>query len=275
MTKGQDIMKDMDVKKKKKWPKVLLTIVVIGGALTGFIAYNASKNMEVMNRTIESGMETISNYAEVKSVDPGEFSQVKMYGLMKFNVSQYDVSNVGNLSVMTVNMGMMQMVSYVITPYEKNMPLMSMDFMYILGKRKAYVEFYDLVSDKNDSRFISVLDALKEFEDRYSSLENIITDPAWYDDLMTVVLHKAGKRVDDEKIEEMFCDAISTYMENAKELDELSDVEKGEKLALTQEYSDNLISKGGVSTDVFKKALGEDKTKKFFDNVFFGTERRK
>ena len=268
-------MKDKDVKKKKKWPKVLLTIAVIGGALTGFIAFNASKNMEVMNRTLDAGMKTLSEYAEVTPVDTGDFSQIKMYGLMKFNVSQYDVSKVGNLSVMTVNMGFMQMVSYVITPYEKNMPLMSMDFMYILGKRKAYAEFYDLVPDRTDGAFMSVLDSLKEFENRYSSLEDITTDPAWYDDLMTVVLHKAGKRADDDVIEEMFCDAIRTYMERANELEELSDAEKAEKLALTREYSDNLISKGGVSTDVFKKALGEDKTKEFFDKVFFGTERRK
>ena len=120
-----------------------------------------------------------------------------------------------------------------------------------------------------------MLDALKGFEDRYSSLEDIAASPAWYDDLMTVVLHKAGKRSDDEKLEEMFCDAVRTYMEKADELDELSAAEKAEKLELTQQYSDNLITKGGVSTDVFKKALGEDTTKEFFDKVFFGTERRK
>ena len=37
------------------------------------------------------------------------------------------------------------------------------------------------------------------------------------------------------------------------------------------EYTDGLIEKGGISTDVFKKDLGEEETKKFFDSVFFGT----
>ena len=268
-------MKDQSLKKKKKWPKVLLALILIIGALAGFIAFNASKNMEVMNSTLEAGMKTLSEYTEVTPVDTGEFTQIKMYGLMKFNVSQYDVKDVGNLSVMTVNMGFMQMVSYVITPYEKNMPLMSMDFMYILGKRKAYAEFYDLVSDKTDGEYISVLEALKGFEEKYSDLGDIVTDPAWYDDLMTVVMHKSGKRSDDDRITEMFCDAVRTYMGKANELEKLSADEQAEKLALTQEYSDNLISKGGVSTDVFKKALGEDKTKELFDKVFFGTARQK
>ena len=136
-----------------------------------------------------------------------------------------------------------------------------MDFMYILGKRKAYAEFYDLVPDRTDGSYTDVLDALKGFEARYSSLEDIAASPAWYDDLMTVALHKAGKRADDEKIEEMFCDAISIYMDQANSLEKLTPEEQAAKLALTQEYSDNLISKGGVSTDVFKKALGEEKTK--------------
>ena len=35
---------------------------------------------------------------------------------------------------------------------------------------------------------------------------------------------------------------------------------------------DGLIDKGGVSTDVFKKELGEAKTRDFFNKVFFGTE---
>ncbi len=268
-------MKEQSVKKKKKLPKVLLVIVLLIGALVGFIAFNASKNMEVMNRTLDSGMKTLSEHAEVTPVDAGEFSQIKMYGLMKFDVSQYDVKDIGNLSVMTVNMGFMQMVSYVITPYDKNMPLMSMDFMYILGNRKSYVEFYDLVSEKDSAEYDDVLSAIKEFENKYSSFEDIATDPVWYDELMTVALHKAGKRADDEKIEEMFCDAISCYMEKANELNELSDEEKAVKLEITQKYSDDLVKKGGVSTNVFKKQLGEEKTKEFFDKVFFGTEKHR
>ena len=268
-------MKDKSVK-KKKWPKVLLIIILLIAALAGFIAFNASKNMKVMNSTLDAGMKTLSECAEITPVDAGEFEQIKMYGLLKFDVSQYEINDTGNLSVMKVNMGFMQMISFVITPYDKNAPLMSMDFMYIMGKRKAYVEFYDLVADKETAEYEDVLDKIREFESKYRSLEDISTDPAWYDDLMTVALHKAGKRPDDDaQIEEMFCDAISCYMEKANELEKLSDEKKAEKREITQKYSDNLISKGGVSTDVFKKALGEDKTKEFFDKVFFGTERYK
>ena len=152
-------MKNNDVKKRKKWPVVLMVIFFIIGFLAGFTTVNASKNMKVMNRTLDSGMKTMSEYASFTPVDPGEYRQIKMYGVMKFDVSQYDIEDTGNLSVMKVNMGFMQMVSFIITPYKKNMPLLSMDFMYIMGKRKAYAEFYDLVADKTTPEYTKVLES--------------------------------------------------------------------------------------------------------------------
>lgn len=263
----------MSDKKKRILPKILLTLLILIAALVCFIFFNGSKNMKAMNRTLDSGMETISKYAKVTPVDAGEYKEIKMYGLMKFDVSQYDISDLGNLSVMKVNMGFMQMVSYVITPYKKGMPLLSMDFMYIMGNRKAYAEFYDLVPDTSTEEYKQVIDKIKEFEGRFSNLDDLQTEPAWYDELMTVVLHKQTKSANDGRVEEMFCDAIRTYMEAADGLEELSDEEKAEKLEITQKYCNDLVEKGGVSTDVFKKQLGEEKTKDFFDKVFFGTER--
>ena len=266
-------MKNTEVKKKKKWPKVLLAIFIIIAILAGFIAYNASKNMKVMNRTLDTGMETISEYAKITPVDAGEYEKIKMYGVLKFHVSQYDIEDIGNLSVMKVNMGFMQMVSYIITPFKKDMPMLSMDFMYILGNRKAYAEFYDFTPDTTASEYAEVLESIKKFEDSYADLEDISTDPAWYDEYTTIALHKAAKRKNDDRVEQMFNDAIRCYMETAKELPLLSDEEKAQKKALTQEYCDNLVEKGGVSTDVFKKALGNETTKDFFDKVLFGTEK--
>lgn len=266
--------------KRKKWPVVLLVILLLIGALVGFIGWNASRNMKEMNQTLDAGMASLSDFCKVTPVDAGEYSEIKMYGLLKFRVQQYDLSypddnDFGNLSVMRVNMGFMQMVSFVITPYGADMPLLSMDYMYPLGNRKAYTEFYDLVPDKSTEAYTKVLAGLREFQGRYSSIGELETGSYWYDDLLSVVMHKKLKRADDKTVREMFCDAIRSYMEAAKDASLLDEAGRAEKLRLTQEYSDNLIKNGGVSTDVFKKQLGEEKTKDFFDKVFFGTARRK
>ena len=58
-----------------------------------------------------------------------------------------------------------------------------------------------------------------------------------------------------------------------KQVKEFEEKEKQEKLMITVNYTDGLITNGGISTDVFKKELGDEATKEFFDNIFFGTAR--
>ena len=153
-------MNNSKSKKSKKWLVIILVILVVIGGIFAVVAVNAKKNTKVMDDTVESGMKTLSEYATVTPVDPGEYKNIKLNGMMNFDVSQYDVENIGNLSVMKVNMGFMQMASYVITPYEKNLPLLSMDFMYIMGKRKSYVEFYDLVENTSSEDYVQTMDLL-------------------------------------------------------------------------------------------------------------------
>ena len=82
-----------------------------------------------MNITQDEVIRIISGFTQLTPVDAGEFSQIDIQGMMKFNTSQYDINGLGNLSVMTSGMASMQMISFVVTPFEKNMPLMSADFI--------------------------------------------------------------------------------------------------------------------------------------------------
>ena len=66
---------------------------------------------------------------------------------------------------------------------------------------------------------------------------------------------------------------IFGYCELVKAFDhEKTEEEKAEKQAITLAYTDGLIEKGGISTDVFKKGLGEEKTAKLFRKVLFATQ---
>ena len=44
------------------------------------------------------------------------------------------------------------------------------------------------------------------------------------------------------------------------------------KLEKASLYVEGLISKGGPSTDAFKKAIGEERTAELFRNILFGTK---
>ncbi|MBR2086152.1 MAG: hypothetical protein IJ906_03280 [Oscillospiraceae bacterium] len=248
---------------------VLICIAALIALLVIVIAVNASKNNKIMHQTIDKGMQELSARYNVTPRDPGEYEDMTMYGLMKFHVDQYDVEELGNLSVMTANMGFMQMVSYMITPYEKNVPLCTLDFMYIMGNRKSYVEFYDLVGDTKTEDYRHVLENLTDMTARYDEVTELPVDAAWYDSYLSVDMHKELK--DDELNEQMFCDALETYLDASKEMETSSAEDAAKQLEITQGYSNGLIENGGVSTDVFKKALGEETTRDFFDQVFFGS----
>ena len=261
-------------KKIKRRYIVMLILLAVIALIVGFFAICAHKNKKVMQRTIDESMEILSSHFHVKELDPGEYAGIRVYGLMKFNVRQYDIEEIGNLSVMTTNMGFLQMASFVVTPFEKNLPLLSMDYMYFPGSRKAYNEVYDLVADKDSPEYQQVLETMKGLYETGKPLADMPRgELPWYDDLLTVKLYKSGKAKQDDEIRGLFCDAVGRYAECAESLPVLSEDEQAAKRQITQEYSDNLIEKGGVSTDVFKKALGPETTKDFFDRVFFGAVR--
>lgn len=262
-------------KTKGKGKKILFGI--LGGLLALIlvvviaVTVIARQNVRAMNSCVDAVLAELRTERAVVPVESGKYEEMTVYGIMKFHVDQYDIQEIGNLSIMRVNMGVMQMATVVITPADKNLPLLSADFMYILNNRKAYLEFYDLVAEK-DEQYMSLLDSLKEVHKNYEHLKDITTTPAWYEHLLTVTVYKGVDKKADADLENMLVDSLHVYLTEAKDFPMLFGEQRSEKQAITIEYTDGLIEKGGISTDVFKNSLGDEETKKFFDYVFFGTK---
>jgi hypothetical protein len=258
------------MKKRKIVMGILCAILAIIVVLAIAVAVIAGGNVRAMDSCVDAVLEELRKEHTVTPVDPGDYKEMTIYGIMKFHVEQYDIEDVGNLSVMRVNMGVMQMATVVITPKDKNLPLLSADYMYILNNRKAYLEFYDVVAEK-DQQYLQLLDGLADVKKNYSHLKDIETTPAWYADLLTVTSYKGGDSKADAQLQGMLVDSLHVYLEHGKSFPLLSEEDRAQKTAITVAYTDGLIEKGGISTDVFKKELGNEETKKFFDQVFFGT----
>lgn len=268
-------MKDTNKKPsklKKILKRILLGILALVLVLVVVVSVIASKNVKAMNHCVDAAMAELRSHYTVTPVDPGEYDDLTLYGLMKFDVEQYDIEGVGNLSAMKVNVGVMQMATFVITPLDRNLPLLSVDYMYMLGNRIAYIEFYDVV-DQKDEAYMNLLEELNAVIDTYNQLENVEIDETWYSYLLTAGAYKNGGFDDDPMLEQMLLDCLKVYLENGSDFPVLTEEERAEKLRITEEYTHGLVDKGGISTDVFKGALGDEVTKDFFDKVFFGTAR--
>ena len=248
---------------------ILLLLLVI---LIMILKVIGSRNSKVMEQTVSEGLDRVREQYTVTELDEGEYEDMRFYGIMKFHVDQYRVEELGHLSVMTADMGFMQMVSFMITPFEKNVLLCTLDYMYILNSRKSYVEFYDLAGDTQSEVYSGMQAKLREMTARYQDIEELPAKANWYDVYLNVFMHKQLSGSDEDRNRAMFSDALDTYLDLSAALPVSDETLRMQQLSNTQAYSDGLIEKGGVSTDVFKKALGEDKTRDFFDKVFFGTD---
>ena len=230
----------------------------------------ANINVQCMNKCTESALNIVKNNFEVSQIDLGNKSKMQLNALIKFDVEQYDIKDIGNLSIMKVNMGIMQMFTFIVTPIHKNMPLLSVDYMYILGKRKSYIEYYDLVETK-DSTYLKLLNKLDSVIKNFDYLKNVEVTPDWHYSLLTVKTFKAGKIKNDKDLHSLLENSLMEYFISAKELQNLNNEKLLQKKQITLEYTNGLIEKGGVSTDIFKKSLGTQATKRFFDETLFGT----
>lgn len=257
-------------KKKHIVLKVLLALLVL---IVLFIVINGVKNGKIMNNTIAAGIEELSKEYKVTEIDAGEYEKLKIYGIMKFNTKCYEVEGLGHLCVMTTNMGLMQMSSFIMSPFEKDMPEMCLDFVYMFGVRKGYVEFYNLAVDEENETYKAVLSALEKTTDEFDYMTDCKPEVKWYDEYLVSSTFRSTSSKEESEFNDLFVKPVATYARESKKMQNLSGDDVKLKKSLIKDYSDKLIDMGGVSTDIFKKALGEDKTRSFFDYAFYGTGR--
>ena len=232
------------------------------------------KNCSLIDKRIARGLEILRASYEVVEVDMPECFKRLTIQNMDFEITQYDVRGVGNLVTMKCKSAAMQMDTFTLTPYEKNLPLFTTDYIYN-GETRIYLnEIYDLCvrHDEIYDRYIAEFMANKE---KHSALPDMPTKPCWYDGIRPVCTSKKTDTSADEENLSIFYDNLDTFIRMEKECDKLGEADRAEKWRLNKDYADRLVDEGGVSTDVFKATLGSDDTHRFFNEVFFGPDKNK
>jgi hypothetical protein len=229
-------------------------------------------NKQAIEKEINAGMEIVAANYTLKEIGPGEFARLRIQN-MEYDIKQYEIVGVGNLLVMdSRDSPSLQMVSFVITPYYKNLPLFSTDYLYTQQKITFLIEYYDLVQEK-DRLYNSFIDRFRAIKDKHRSLPDMELKKCWYDSMRSVCTAKTTSVLQDEEIFAMFTENLKAFIEMEQAYGPLAEDARTAKWRITQDYVDGLVDAGGVSTDVFKAVLGPEKTKAFFNKVFFGTAR--
>ncbi len=199
----------------------------------------------------------------LKEKNVGAFASLKANG-MKFTVSAYEAEGLGHVSVMTAKgfFGLMKMDTLIVNPKTLDLPLYSYDRILAMGNDTLIVELYDTMVEPLDT------EALKAVNEANKDLPERDPGTHWYDGIkLKESVSKKGKKL-TERFDAYTKDYTNAYLGlPAKPVTDAA--AKREK---ANAYVEGLLKNGGPSTDVFKKALGEQKTAELFRKALFGTE---
>ena len=202
----------------------------------------------------------------ITEIDCGEFANMSVKG-MKFSIRAYKAEGLGHVSIMrgSAMMGLMKMDTLIINPTELDLPLYSYDRIFALGNDTLIVELYDtLVGKYSEDEMLTV-----KGTPEYTAIPERDPGEHWYDYIkLQSSISKKGKKKHLKLMNELTEKHFAAYFAGGNT--PVADGEaKRDKAGI---YVNGLIEKGGPSTDVFKGAIGEAKTRKLFESVLFGTK---
>ena len=198
------------------------------------------------------------------AIEAGEFAKLKANG-MTFTVRAFHAEGLGHVSVMRAKgfFGLMKMDTLIINPTEIDRPLYSYDRIFAMGNDTLIVELYDTLVGPFDAS--SLADAKNAFSDLSER------DPGvhWYDSIkLPESISKKGKKTHTPRMDQLTLAHFDAYLAGPA----ATVADRAAKQAKASYYVNGLLSRGGPSTDVFKKALGEETTAKLFETILFGTK---
>ena len=245
--------------------KILFTVITI---LLSIFIYIIFRNKKLVNKSIKDIIKIIESKYSLKHIDIGELRQLTAYSMISFNSEIYHIENLGILSILTSNLGFMQLFTLQIVSFEKDLPLITIDIMYMLNKRVFLIEIYDLMIDNQNSDYKLFLNKIEDIKKSYSDFPNFEVKKSWHLDYLSGVVNKKYGTKDEQKFIDLLNQIMNIFIEYSTSAKKIENV--GKKISLVEDFGNKLVDKGGISTDMFKRLFGIEKTRKYLGNVLFG-----
>lgn len=228
------------------------------------------ENEKKVQTILERGLGILVQNYTVRKLDAGEFASPVTTGT-QFRIAHYEIEGVGHLMTMrTEGNPQMQLATYTLTPYFKKLPLVSSDFIYSGEGGMFLIEIYELVKDREDESFQEWIRKYAERFEDISDIEDIPTQPCFYDPIRPVFVSKKRVIERDDACIQSFVDTMKVFIEQEKASELLDEGDAAEQKAIQRQYVDDLIDQNGVSTQVWVQDHGADYVRRFFHEIFFG-----
>lgn len=222
--------------------------------------------LEVLNKVKAKFKLQKCNMKDFKS-----FSYPKYIKILKFSVEQYKVRNLGNMCILEGKSILgLSLFTVVFTPARGyDIPFVIIDFIQMRNKLTVFVEFYNDHMQNKD--YIRVLNRnLIYKKDKYKFIENYIETDNWYVDLRNKYSPlKKGSKENKSVLINMILDYLDEYLNFVECINKR---DKGMKNKELEIFINNLVVKGNPSSQILKKALGNEGYDRFCREIIFNYE---
>ena len=189
---------------------------------------------------------------------------------MVFETESYEVEGVGHFCILRMNamLGLMKMETAVLAVWEKDLPLLNLDWVKAMGKETQIVELYDVQLAPYPMERLS---AFRRILDRDGDLQDYVSPGQhWYDKILyPCSYHKSGKGI-AQRLNAAARDYVSEYMAQLSEAPVCDSAAKREKV---RDFAETLFAQGGPAVDQVVKLFGRETASRLVLGHMYGVDQ--
>jgi len=198
----------------------------------------------------------------------------KALKLFKFTIDSNEADRFRRLNILDASMMLcMRMFTCFILPnYGYNLPMLSVDIIFIGKKRVFVIEVIDPAHIEDDN-IKTYYDKMREGTKKAEVLEYAAVDMEWCNYIVTdFSVHTKSERSKDDVMFEIFKIFFNAYVDMAENAAPLTPEQSKKVQEGMEGYVNALMEKGGPAVNVFKFLLGPDKQQEYVRAVMFGVD---
>jgi hypothetical protein len=226
-----------------------------------------SYTKEVLSKSVQLKPYPIK--AEFHKLHPWKFLK-----LFKIIVSSQEGEKLARVNCLDATIGIfMKMYTLLIRPdYNYNLPMFSVDFIFIGGKRVFVIEVIDpaRIEDENKKTYY---DRMRVWVPEVKKFEQMDVSMDWCKDIVTdFSVHIKADRTKDDVLFDIYKTYLTAYLDMARYAEPLSPEQSRKAQEGIEGYVSTLLERGGPAVNVFKQMLGPEKQKEYVRTVMFGVD---
>jgi len=258
---------------------ILLGLIILIAIIATPLIIKARNEGDRMYEKYDSyTRETLAQHFQLKPYPVKQEYQTvhpwKALKLLKFVITSKEAERFKRVNTLDATIGLfMKMYTLFILPnYNYNLPMLSVDIIFIGGKRVFVIEIIDPARIK-DENLETHYEKMRIWKPKVDSLEKMEVDMEWAENAVTdFSIHRRADRTNDELLFEIYKYYLNTYIEMAKNAEPVSPGLSQKVQQGMEWYVTTLLAKGGPAVNVFKTLLGPEKQKEYVRTVMFGVD---